>query len=209
MKATANYGGVILAAGASTRMGRNKSILPWPPGNTEGTTFLSSAISSINVVTKTVVVVVGRNRDELEPIATSCTAFVALNPEPERGHFSSMQVGLQALVALGCDTAIITPVDRPPLGEIQMQHLRRTYEQSSEQVWALIPTHNGENGHPLIAGPPLIQALLRAPVDSNAHQVMSAHAEHLSYLELNDPSVTLNVNTPEEYQQAATLLKRK
>lgn len=209
MKADPNYCGIILAAGASTRMGSNKGLLPWPPGNTGGHTFLSSAISSIKVVTQSVVVVVGRSRNQLEPTATSWAAQVAVNPEPERGHFSSMQIGLQKLVALGCDTAIITPVDRPPLAERHLEALRRAYEQSSDDAWAMIPTHNGKNGHPMIAGPQLIAALLRARVESNAHQVMSEHADHLSYLELDDPTVTLNVNTPEEYQQAATLMKGK
>ena len=209
MKNSPRYCGVILAAGASTRMGRNKALLAWPPANTEGSTFLSSAISSIKVVTRSVVVVAGRSRNELEPTATSWAAHVAVNPEPERGHFSSLQVGLHEVVALGCNTAIITPVDRPPLGERHMEALRRSYEQSSDDVWAMVPTHNGENGHPLIAGPQLIDQLLRAPVESNAHAVMTAHAAHLSYLELSDPTVTLNVNTPEEYQQAATLLKGK
>jgi molybdenum cofactor cytidylyltransferase len=209
MNAVPNYCGVILAAGASTRMGRNKSLLPWPPGNTEGTTFLSSAISSIKTVTESVVVVFGKNWNELEPIATSLSAHVAVNPDPDRGHFSSMQVGLQKLATLGCDTAIITPVDRPPIGERNMEALRRAYEQCSDGVWAMIPTHNGENGHPLIAGARLIDALLRAPVESNAHQVMSSCCHHLRYLDLNDPAVTLNVNTPCEYQQAAALLKGK
>jgi CTP:molybdopterin cytidylyltransferase MocA len=209
MKDIPRYCGVILAAGASTRMGRNKALLAWPPANIHGSTFLSSAISALKLVAELVVVVAGRNRAELEPIATGWAAHVAVNPEPERGHFSSLQVGLRELVTLGCDTAIITPVDRPPLGERHLESLRRAYEQSSDVVWAMIPTHNGENGHPLIAGPRLIDELLRAPVESNAHEVMTAHAGHLSYLELSDPTVTLNVNTPDEYQQAATLLKGK
>jgi molybdenum cofactor cytidylyltransferase len=209
MKKDRKYCGVILAAGASTRMGRNKALLIWPPGNTQGSTFLSSAISALKAITGSVVVVVGRNRSELEPIATNCGACVAVNPEPERGHFSSMQIGLQEVVALGCDTAIITPVDRPPLAAEHLQELCGAYEQSAEDAWAMIPTHDARHGHPLIAGPQLSDALLRAPVESNAHEVMSAHAAHLSYLELDDDSIALNVNTPEEYEQLMARLKGK
>ena len=209
MKRDPKYCGVILAAGASTRMGRNKALLAWPPANASGSTFLSSAISSLKAVAKIVVVVVGRNQSELEPVVKSCGAHMVVNPQPERGHFSSMQVGLSEAVALGTDTAVLTPVDRPPLGTAYLQALCCAYEQSANEVWAMIPTHNGKHGHPLIAGPRLIDAFLRAPVEGNAHDVMSAYADHLRYMEVDDPTVALNVNTPEEYAQLPELLNEK
>ena len=203
------YCGVVLSAGASTRMGRTKALLPWPPDNQEGSTLLSSAITALKTTANSVVVVVGKNRDEIAPVTAAYDANLIVNPDPDRGHFSSMQVGLREMARLGYNTAIITPVDRPPLSAENLRKLCDSFSNSAANIWALIPTHGGRNGHPLIAGPQLVEALLRAPVESNAHEVMTACADHITHVEVDDPTVTLNVNTPEDYEQLTTLLKRK
>ena len=207
MTRTPQYCGVILAAGPSTRMASDKALLAWPPLNKEGSTFLSSAVDELREITQSVVVVVGTNCTELAPMVLRCGAKVAENPAPERGPFSSMQVGLNEALKLGSDTAIITPVDRPPLLAGNLHALCSAYANSSDDVWGMIPMYHGKHGHPLIAGPQLVRALLRSPVDSNAHEILGLHQEHLQYLELNDPAIMVNVNTPEDYETLTSMQK--
>ncbi|MFZ0760802.1 MAG: NTP transferase domain-containing protein, partial [Candidatus Sulfotelmatobacter sp.] len=58
------FAGLILAAGDSSRMGRDKALLPWPPPAAgrafSNDTFLSAAIRSLLQATDFVVVVVGK-----------------------------------------------------------------------------------------------------------------------------------------------------
>src|SRR5438477_1956656 len=91
--------GVILAAGESSRMGRDKALLPWPPqppqpsiAHTE--TFLSANIHLLEAHTDLVVVVAGKNAANLGPLVYASSAFLVVNPAPERGQFSSLQIGL-------------------------------------------------------------------------------------------------------------------
>src|SRR4029077_1056809 len=90
---------VILAAGESTRMGKDKALLAWPPSaSVSGQTFLSAAIQVLAPFSEKVIVVAGRNEPNLAPIVYANGASLIQNPEPDRGQFSSLQVGLQEVL---------------------------------------------------------------------------------------------------------------
>src|ERR1700731_1976780 len=108
-------------------MGRDKALLPWPPaaaGQTRSSeTFLPAAIRSLSRATDFVVVVVGENERGLAPIIFSHGASLVVNPDPSRGQFSSLQVGLGDVLNHGRDAAMITLVDRPPVSYTTIQTL--------------------------------------------------------------------------------------
>ncbi len=204
MTTPAKICGVILAAGASSRMGRDKALLPWPPQTQGPETLLSAAIITLKPVTDAVLVVAGRNAEQLTPIAERCGALVVVNPAPERGQFSSMQTGLRAALDHGCEAAMITPVDCPPLSPDSLAKLCTAFaDAGSRGAWAVAPESGGRRGHPLLASRELIHALLAAPVTSNAREVKHAHAEKFEYLAVPDPLLRVDVNTPEEYARLA------
>src|SRR5271169_5970078 len=102
--------GVILAAGFSTRMGRDKALLPWPPvaeGTPVANTFLGATIDLLQAYSDLVIVVAGKNEAALEPVVYAHGAFLAVNREPERGQFSSLQVGLHEVLNHGRDAAFV------------------------------------------------------------------------------------------------------
>jgi molybdenum cofactor cytidylyltransferase len=191
---------VILAAGASSRMGRDKALLSWPPGSTSGETLLSAAVRALKPFTDAVIVVAGTNAESLAPIASAFGASIAVNPAPERGQFSSLQIGLRAALDHGCDAAMITPVDCPRLSASSLELLCTRFQQAlARGRWAVAPEQNGRRGHPLLASGELIEAYLAAPVTSNAREVKLAHADKFEYVSVPDPLLTVDVNTPEEY----------
>jgi len=192
--------GVILSAGASTRMGRDKALLPWPPNDPANGTFLSAAIRSLTAQTELVIVVAGANALLLKPVVYAEGAFLIQNPHPEQGQFSSLRVGLQEVLSRGRDAAVITLVDRPPVQPETLQTLRAAFEKAINQnQWAVIPEFQGKHGHPMIAAREMIEAFLRAPITSNAREVRRAHHQFIASVPVDDPFVTLNVDTPEDY----------
>ena len=82
-------------------MGRDKALLPWPPASPSGT-LLSASIVALKAFAATVIVVTGKNADNLAPIVSANGAHLVRNPAPERGQFSSMQTGLRAALDHGC-----------------------------------------------------------------------------------------------------------
>ena len=207
MSHSAGIAGVILAAGESSRMGTDKALLPWPPVTTGRApeTFLSAAIRSMSLSTDFVVVVAGANEATLAPVVYTAGASIITNPDPARGQFSSLRIGLREVLNRGRDAALVTLVDRPPASPATIAQLRSHFEAASPSVWAVVPEFSGHHGHPYLAGRELIEAFLRAPDTSTARDVEHQHQSHIEYVPVNDPFVALNVNTPEDY--AALLAK--
>jgi len=213
--------GVILAAGESTRMGRDKALLPWPAeahasrkererkgapasGIVSGVgTILSSAIQALSQVCDMVIVVAGNNEQALEPVVYGGGAFLVRNPHPERGQFSSLQTGLRDVLNRGWDSAMVTLVDRPPAAAETLRRLVSAFGDRGHRVWAVVPEYQGKHGHPILIGREMIEAFLRAPAMSNAREIEHANQERIAYVAVDDPMVAVNVDTPEEYEKRA------
>jgi molybdenum cofactor cytidylyltransferase len=198
-----SFGGVILAAGESTRMGSDKALLPWPPQAPSrppsNETFLSAAIRSLEFSTDFVIVVAGGNEAALSPLVYALGASIVTNPDPKRGQFSSLQIGLNEVLSRGRDAAIITLVDRPPARRATIESLRTTFTNAADGIWAVVPEYLEQHGHPYVAGRELITVFLDAPPTASARDIEHAHLQHVEYVPVDDPFVTMNVNTPEDY----------
>lgn len=207
MTRAASFAGLILAAGESSRMGRDKALLPWPPAGavsvSSSETFLSAAIQSLSLTTEFVLVVVGKNKAALAPIIYARGASLAENPDPDRGQFSSLQVGLREVLNRGRDAAIVTLIDRPPVRAATLQILRHAFETADPKIWAVVPEFSGKHGHPYLAGREMMEAFLRVPATSTARDIEHDHREHIQYVRVDDPRVAANINTPEEYAALA------
>jgi molybdenum cofactor cytidylyltransferase len=215
MSRAPSFAAIILAAGESSRMGRDKALLPWPPQTPERSgsqknvakeNFLSAAIRSFAFSTDFVLVVAGENHAALAPIAYANAASIVINPDPARGQFSSLQVGLQEVLNRGRDAAMITLVDRPPASTATVKQLRDAFEAAPHNTWAVVPEYAGAHGHPFLAGRELIEAFLHAPATSSARDLEHRHQDHILYVPVDDKFVTQNINTPEDY---AALINNK
>ena len=198
--------GLILSAGTSSRMGRDKALLAWPPSAqpTAGLadTFLGAHILALRPHCDLVIVIAGANFDQLAPVVYSLGGFMIRNSAPELGQFNSLKLGVQDVLNRGRDSAIVTLVDRPPVRPATLSRLHEEFLAASEgDLWGVVPEYDGKHGHPFFAGRDLVEAFLRAPLTSTARDVMHAATAHLRYVAVDDPHVTLNVNTPEDYAQ--------
>ena len=184
-------------------MGRDKALLPWPPaaaGTRAADTFLSAAIRVFAPYVDMLLVVAGNNERTIAPVVYANGASLVVNPEPSRGQFSSLQTGLQELLNRGRDAALITLVDRPPVRPETVQTLLSAFERALRRwKWAVIPEYQGKHGHPMLAGRELIEAFLKAPDSSDAREIEHANVAKMEYVPIDDPLVTVNVDTPEEY----------
>jgi CTP:molybdopterin cytidylyltransferase MocA len=184
-------------------MGTDKALLPWPPvapGSLPiGQTFLSAAIQALDPFSERVIVVVGKNEANLAPVIYANGASLVRNPNPERGQFSSLQVGLREVLSHGRDSAMVTLVDRPPATAATLTTLCSAFAEAPSEVWAVIPEYNGKHGHPFLVAREMIEAFLKGPPTATAREIEHQNLRHVSYVAVDDARVTMNVDTPEDY----------
>ena len=177
-------------------MGQDKALLPWGGG-----TFLSSAIESLQPFTELIIVVAGENEANLAPIVYADAAYLVRNPKPQDGQFSSLRIGLEAVLNRGRDAAIVTLVDRPAPGLPIIKQLKNEFLNTGDQIWAVVPEFSGKHGHPIVIGREMMEAFLRAPAGSTARDVEHAQQNHIRYVAVADPVVVVNINTPQDFEQ--------
>ena len=204
MARSPSFCGVILAAGESSRMGRDKALLPWPPGPASRSTFLSTTIELLQAPSDLVIVVAGKNAGSLQPIVDAAAGYLVVNRHPELGQFSSLQIGLREVLNHGRDAAIVALVDRPPAQPSTLARLGEAFSHAYESgKWAVVPEHGGRHGHPILIGREMIEAFLRAPATSTAREVEHSLEQRILYVPVDDPNVVANVDTPEDYERLA------
>jgi molybdenum cofactor cytidylyltransferase len=178
-------------------MGTDKGLLEFPGS---GRNFLAAQIASLKPHCELVIVVAGENEDRLKPTVYALGAYLVRNPDPSRGQFSSLQIGLNEVLGRGRSRALITHVDRIPAKSETIAQLKTRFaELKRGSKWLVIPQFEETHGHPVVAGREMIEAWLRAPTGSTARETEHEHQDRIDYLSVDDPNVTANINTPEDY----------
>jgi molybdenum cofactor cytidylyltransferase len=186
--------GLILAAGASSRMGTPKALLDY-----HGETFVGRLVRVLGKSCNPVIVVLGYNADVLRQEIPP-TALVVVNPDPSRGQLSSLQTALRALPAQADGFAFI-PVDSPAVAEDTVASLAHAFEQRSPSTLFVIPRQSDKRGHPVFAARSIADELLALPPTSEARVVVHAHVDRTKYLDVEDSGIFTDVDDPEAYRR--------
>ena len=112
-----------------------------------------------------------------------------------------MNVADSEVMAGVLERAGLTLVDRPAPSPKTIELLQNEFLAGGEEIWAVVPEFNQKHGHPIVIGREMIEAFLRAPATSNAREVEHANQTRIRYVTVSDPNVTVNVNTPDDFQK--------
>jgi molybdenum cofactor cytidylyltransferase len=186
---------IVLAAGASSRMGRPKALLPL---GSEGRTFAFHVTATLAAAGLTPVLVVTREalRAPLEQLRLP-SSTVIVNEAPERGQMSSLLTGLDVLGEV--DAVMMTLVDLPLVREGTVRALIDAWRTTGGAL--VRPAFHGRHGHPAIFGSEVLAALRSADLASGAKPVLERFAEGSVSLAVDDPGVVDDVDTPEAYRR--------
>jgi CTP:molybdopterin cytidylyltransferase MocA len=188
---------IVLAAGASTRMGRPKALL-----TARGRTFIRTILDTLAEAGLADIAVVVRAGQEplMREIDGAAGARLVVNPRPDEGQLSSLIAGLEAVDAPGVTAALVTLVDVPLIRASTVRVLLARAAGPGAPI--LRAVNRGRHGHPVVFRREVFAALRAADPAVGAKAVMRAVA--VEDVEVDDPAVAVDVDTPDDYERLLT-----
>lgn len=195
MSSVASITPVILAAGDSKRMGYPKAILPL-----ESDVFITHILENCkNAGLGKPTVVLGKTAPVIQPRIDERQVDILINPDPNRGQLSSIQLALSSLRP-ECIAAMIWPVDQPLVSMDLIRNLAKLFLSSD----ALIahPVCGGKNGHPAIFRRRLFHEFMETPLNEGPKKLIRRHEADTVLLPTDETGTIHDIDTPSDYETA-------
>jgi molybdenum cofactor cytidylyltransferase len=190
-----SVGIVILAAGASRRMGQPKQLL-----KLSGESLIRRAtLAALHSVCQPVVVVLGANEELIRPEIADLPIQIIENPNWEQGMGFSIQTGIRQVLSAQppSQAAILMLCDQPLVDTSLINQLVACYLTS--QLPIVASEYNGQLGVPALFDRKLFPELLQLDGAAGAKKIISKY--ELTCYRLPFPAGALDVDTPEDYEK--------
>lgn len=197
---------VVLSAGLSTRMGGEpKGLLRFDDRDT----FVTRIVRTLNDAgVSDVVVVLGHEAGRVAAAVarSGLSARCVVNPDYERGQFSSLLVGLDAVDRPGVDALLLSLVDAPLFAASTVRAVVQRFEQTHAPVVRAV--RGAEHGHPVLIGRALFDQIRKADPSFGAKPVVRGHASADGDVPVDDPGAFVDIDTPDDYATLPELIRR-
>ncbi len=187
---------LLLAAGASSRMGTIKQLLPWKG------TFLINHMLKVACASNAaeVVVVLGANAEEIRKVlGTEAGGCILENELWAKGLGKSISLGIEYLMENhpGIQAVLVMLCDQPL---IEAGYLNRMMAGFHEGKGQIIATAYGENmGVPALFSAPYFTELQSLEDDFGARELLKKHKKEI--FALSPGNILVDIDTPQDYER--------
>jgi molybdenum cofactor cytidylyltransferase len=185
--------GIVLAAGASRRLGAPKAL-----ARLSGRTFIEHTLAALGPTERQIVVLGAPHASAIERELGAATCFVH-NPDPSRGMLSSLQVGLAALPPK-TRAVVVALIDHPRVSAATVAALIEAWRSTDAAL--VRPRSSGRSGHPIVLDRALFEPLQRAEPSAHLGRVLAGLGRWWD-LEVADPGVLDDFDTPDSIARAS------
>jgi molybdenum cofactor cytidylyltransferase len=196
-------GGLVLAAGAGSRMGhRPKCLL-----QLDGVSLLERQLQALSLAGVTPLrVVLGHHvvRIQQDLAMTRWAAQGVVNPAPQDGHVGSLRTGLQALPA-DLDAVIVALADQPLIHAQSIQDLLQAFDQRPLGTQLLRPVVQGLPGNPVVLSATVVAQILAGDAGTGVQQWQQAHPKEVFRWETHHAPYRLDVDHEDDCHALAAL----
>jgi molybdenum cofactor cytidylyltransferase len=191
MPEKAKVAAVVLAAGSSSRMGRNKLLL-----DVGGETLVRRAVrAALGGGVDQVVVVLGHEEARVRAELDGLRCLAVVNPDHAEGAGTSVRTGVRH-VAAGTDALIVVLADMPFVTAEMIATLVERYRATGAP---LVVSHYGEvQAPPTLYDRALFDELLQIPGERCAKQVVRRHEREAAVVDWPE-SALRDIDVPADY----------
>ena len=184
---------IILAAGASTRMKRQKLLLPF-----NGKTIIETVAENVRQsVNSNVMVVLGSHREQIREQFVNYNVKFCVNENYPDGMLSSVICGFRALPK-EAKAALIFLGDLPQIPSFVTDLVIETWLKSGKGI--VIPTFNGRRGHPVLIETKYNTEIKKLDPQKGLRLLSEKFKDDVFEVECNIPEILRDIDTPDEYQ---------
>ena len=184
--------GLILAAGRSSRMGRDKALLEY-----NGDTFLNRQIFLMRPRVDELAVVLGCRAEAIRPTIPALPGLrVAVNENYDKGMLSSLQTGIAALDA-EAEWILFGLVDHPAVRGRTLDRIAQGCRRAAAPL--AIPRFDGIRGHPVALSRAVAEELCALDPAASPQSVMRRHYGEALFVDVDDRGVVTDIDRPEDY----------
>jgi molybdenum cofactor cytidylyltransferase len=195
---------VILAAGASTRMGRPKALCDF-----YGRSCLELALDACREARLAApIVVLGFWAREIRAAVRLETATIRINDRPQGGQTSSLKVGLAGLPHR-TEAFLLYPVDFPLLTAVDIQPLCVAWQMRRRERRIFIPSYGRQRGHPVLFDIALRDDCLHLDDGQPLDALADARANQVALVAHDTPYILMDMNTPVDYARCLAEFRRR
>ncbi|MBP9501089.1 MAG: putative selenium-dependent hydroxylase accessory protein YqeC [Candidatus Promineofilum sp.] len=185
---------VVLAAGTSSRMGRNKLLLPWRESTVLARTLANVKESSV----ASVLAVTGHEQEKTEAIAADLYIPTIRNEYYANGMLTSVQTAVRHLPPT-VEAALVVLGDQPMVDAEMINALLRAYAAGTHGLIA--PTYHGQRGNPVLIDRRYFDELMSLPPEAAPRVLLQRHESDLHYVEFEDNAILHDIDQPEDYER--------
>ena len=200
-----NYTVVIVAAGCSRRMKKFKPLLPLGEG-----CILESTINSFKSAGfERIAVVVGYQRHKVIPLLRKMKVHYSENRDyDETDMMESVRIGIRA-VDPETKGVLFCPGDVPLIAPETIVRVAETFQEKQPKL--LIPTFEGQPGHPPMFSGYVMQSILEYRGEEGLRGVFKQFKDSTCFLEVDDEEILQDTDLPSDYErlQRAYELRQK
>lgn len=183
---------VVLAAGGSRRMGAQKMLLPFGD-----TTIVESVVrAALDASLQGVVVVLGADDARVRETLGPYPVTFAVNADWQRGMLSSVQTGFEALPEKAAAVVVMLG-DQPFVKAETVDELVARHRETRKGI--VLPVHGGRRGHPVLIDKKYGAEIVALGPEATLREVVQAHAADVLEVEIDDPDILRDIDTPEDY----------
>jgi molybdenum cofactor cytidylyltransferase len=187
-------GAVVIAAGESKRMGRNKLLI-----EIGGKPLIKRVISFFEGVTDELVVVLGHRPEQATPLLKKLGARWVVNEGYAEGMASSFKRGLKEME--GCEAVFLALGDQP---FVDRNFLREAIKAWRNGAKVVSPAHEGKKGHPVLFDKSLFSEILSLEKQGTVRDVIHMHGSEHKVLEAGEWAV-VDIDSPEDLERTDNL----